>query len=151
MAKHFTLAVWTATMAYNARKIVNDVFTANGIPLLFAWYNDMCVAHDGPGRPSYLSAAEAGAAAAAAAWRQPVEKSNPKENCTVIDLTQPICDAHAQHISSDTSSSLPSTTDNPTPNEDKETVPRTVMLKPLTFVWQSYPSYSELNTVTLHT
>lgn len=130
-------------MAYNARKIVNDVFTANGIPLLFAWYNDMCVAHDGPGRPSYLSAAAAGAAAAAAAWRQPVEKSNLKEHSTVTDLTQ--------HIPPDTSSSLPSTTDSSTPNEDKEALPRTVMLKPLTFVWQSYPSYSELNTVTLHT
>ena len=49
MSKHFTLAVWTATMAYNAKKIVNDVFIANNVPLLFIWYNDKCIAETGNG------------------------------------------------------------------------------------------------------
>ena len=70
MSKRFTLAVWTATMAYNARKIVADVFTVNQIPLLFVWYNDMCVAHDSEGNVLHSNAAAAGMAAAAAAWSE---------------------------------------------------------------------------------
>jgi hypothetical protein len=147
MAKHYTLAVWTATMAYNAKKIVNDVFTSKGIPLLFTWYNDMCVAHDGLGKPTYPSAAAAGAAAAVAAWRRPVEDSKPKEQGALIDLTEPPCDLHSQPLSSDTPSSPPPTADDSASIEDNETAPRTVMMKPLAFVWHSFPSYSEMNTV----
>ena len=137
-------------MAYNARKIVHDVFTSKGIPLLFTWYNDMCVAHDGLGKPSYPSAAAAGVAAAVAAWRRPVEDSNMKEHGALIDLSQPLCDQHSQPLPLHTPSSLP-TVDNTAPAEDNENATRTVMMKPLVFVWHSFPLYSELNTVKSHT
>jgi hypothetical protein len=42
MAKLYTLAVWTSATSYNGKPIVNDLFIANDIPLLFAWYNDKC-------------------------------------------------------------------------------------------------------------
>ena len=42
MSKRFTLAIWTSTMMYNAKKIVKDIFIDNNIPLLFTWYNDKC-------------------------------------------------------------------------------------------------------------
>lgn len=138
-------------MAYNARKIVHDLFTSQGIPLLFTWYNDMCVAHDGLGRTIYSCAAAAGVAAAAAAWKKPNKDSNQKEQDSLIDLSRSLSDPQSLPFPPFVPSSLPSTRDNCVPKEDKGIVSRTIMMKPLTLVWSSYPTYSELNTVILRT
>ena len=97
MSKRFTLAVWTATMAYNARKIVNDVFTVNQIPLLFVWYNDMCVAHDSEGNVLHSNAAAAGMAAAAAAWSERSRTLNSQVIPQATLLSAPPCSSSSSY------------------------------------------------------
>lgn len=93
MAKHFTLAVWTATMAYNARRIVNDLFTVNGIPLLFAWYNDSCVAvyrADLTVQPPVQAVELATTAAASEDNKDGNQVSSPSECPKIVSVPVPV-------------------------------------------------------------
>lgn len=149
MSKHYTLAVWTSTMAYNAKKIVNDVFISNNVPLLFTWYNDKCIAETGYGS----SATDTGT------WRQ-IEapqfsnhfdsNSGQRRGYESGYLPRysnfcppPPLDPYPYHkTSANHYSEQPSIK-----TEVVKKSRKVVMIKPLRLVWEAYPEYSALNTV----
>lgn len=154
MSKHYTLAVWTSTMAYNAKKIVNDVFISNNVPLLFTWYNDKCIAETGHGS----STADTGT------WKRsevPQFSNHFDSNSgqrRVYDsgylprfsnfCPPPPLDPYPYHKTSNSSSTANHYSEQPSiKTEGIKKSRKVVMIKPLRLVWEAYPEYSNLNTV----
>ena len=154
MSKHYTLAVWTSTMAYNAKKIVNDVFISNNVPLLFTWYNDKCIAETENGS----SAADSGT------WKESVVPQFGNH----LDLNSgqrrgyesgylprflnfcppPPLDPYPYHKTSNSSSAANHYSEqSSTKIGGIKKSRKVVMIKPLRLVWEAYPEYSALNTV----
>lgn len=166
MSKHFTLAVWTATMAYNAKKIVDDVFISNNVPLLFTWYNDKCIADTGnrPIEQPYLKAT--GFEADSSMWKG----NDGSQWGNNLDLNSgqrgsyeygycppypnfcppPPLDPFPYHKTSSSSSISYHHGDQSCIKIDSVKKSRkVVMIKPLQFVWEAYPEYSALNTASV--
>jgi hypothetical protein len=126
MAERFTIAIWTSTGKKNAKRIVEELFLLNSVKPLFVWYNPKCKfvqRHD-----EDITVEEGTATVGAESDEEGGGHGNDQ-----LTITRASEDLKAS--SSSSSSSLFSSSMKP------------LVLKPLHFVWEAFPQYSEKNTV----